>query len=87
MRASTGAACALCAAANRCLVLSIVSVAFGASAKAASLKCLVRRMRVDFYEQCYRYYALGEAPFIPVEETREVMRVLDLCRKDAARDS
>jgi predicted dehydrogenase len=42
---------------------------------------------IDFYAQCYRYYALDEAPFVPVEETREVMRVLDLCRKDAARDS
>jgi predicted dehydrogenase len=40
--------------------------------------------QVDFYEQCYRYYALDEAPFIPIEETREVMRVLDLCRKAAA---
>jgi predicted dehydrogenase len=39
---------------------------------------------VDFYAQCYRYYALDEAPFVSVEETREVMRVLDLCRKDAA---
>ena len=43
--------------------------------------------QVNFYEQCYRYYALNAAPYVPVEETREVMRVLDLCRKDAARDS
>jgi hypothetical protein len=39
--------------------------------------------QVDFYEQCYRYYALDGTPFVPVEETREVMRILDLCRKDA----
>ena len=36
---------------------------------------------VDYYEQCYRYYALDEAPYVPVEETREVMRVLEMCRE------
>jgi scyllo-inositol 2-dehydrogenase (NADP+) len=35
---------------------------------------------VDYYEQCYRYYALDEAPYVPIEETREVMRVLEMCR-------
>ena len=38
---------------------------------------------VDFYEQCYGYFALGQEPFVPVAETREVMRVLDACRRDA----
>jgi len=38
---------------------------------------------IDFYQKCYEYFALGEKPFIPVEETREVMRVLDACRKYA----
>jgi scyllo-inositol 2-dehydrogenase (NADP+) len=36
---------------------------------------------VDYYEQCYRYYALDEAPYVPIEETREVMRVLEMCRE------
>jgi len=36
---------------------------------------------VDYYEQCYRYYALNEAPYVPIEETREVMRVLEMCRE------
>ena len=39
---------------------------------------------VDFYERCYAYYALGEAPFVPIAETREVMRVLEACRASAA---
>jgi predicted dehydrogenase len=38
---------------------------------------------IDFYQKCYQYFALDEEPFVPVEETREVMRVLDTCRKDA----
>lgn len=38
---------------------------------------------VDFYRKCYEYYALGQAPFVPIAETREVMRVLAACRKDA----
>jgi scyllo-inositol 2-dehydrogenase (NADP+) len=36
---------------------------------------------VDYYEQCYRYYALDEASYVPIEETREVMRVLEMCRE------
>ena len=39
---------------------------------------------VDFYERCYAYYALDEAPFVPVAETREVMRVLEACRASSA---
>jgi predicted dehydrogenase len=39
---------------------------------------------VGYYDRCYAFYALGEAPFVPVAETREVMRVLDECRKSAA---
>jgi scyllo-inositol 2-dehydrogenase (NADP+) len=39
---------------------------------------------VDFYEKCYDYFALDGKPFVPIAETREVMRVLDECRKDAA---
>jgi predicted dehydrogenase len=38
---------------------------------------------VDFYEQCYAYYARDEAPWVPIAETREVMRLLDVCRRDA----
>jgi predicted dehydrogenase len=38
---------------------------------------------VDYYAQCYRYYALDEAPYVSVEETREVMRVLEMCRQSA----
>ena len=38
---------------------------------------------VNFYEKCYEYYALDGEPFVPVEETREVMRVLHTCRADS----
>jgi len=38
---------------------------------------------VDFYEKCYDYFALGQEPYVPAAETREVMRVMQECRKDA----
>ena len=41
---------------------------------------------IDFYDKCYEYFALGEKPFIPVAETREVMRIINECRKDAGWD-
>jgi scyllo-inositol 2-dehydrogenase (NADP+) len=37
--------------------------------------------QVDFYRNCYDYFALDKQPFVPVEQTREVMRVIDTCRK------
>lgn len=37
----------------------------------------------EYYEKCYDYFALNQAPYVPVEETREVMRVIAECRKDA----
>jgi predicted dehydrogenase len=40
---------------------------------------------IDFYEKAYDFFALGKSSFVPVEETREVMRVIDMCRKDAER--
>ena len=36
---------------------------------------------VDYYAECYEYFALNKNPFVPVEETMEVMRVIELCRK------
>ena len=39
---------------------------------------------IRFYDACYAYFGLGDAPFVPVSQTREVMRVLDECRKSAA---
>lgn len=38
---------------------------------------------VDFYARCYEYFALDRPPFVPVAESREVMRVLEACRQDA----
>ena len=38
---------------------------------------------IDYYQKCYEYYALGEEPFVSIGETREVTRVLDVCRRSA----
>ncbi len=38
---------------------------------------------VDFYAECYNYFALDQAPFVPIAETRELMRVLGECRRVA----
>jgi predicted dehydrogenase len=38
---------------------------------------------VDYYAKCYAYYCLDEPPFVPIAETRELMRVLDACRRSA----
>jgi hypothetical protein len=36
---------------------------------------------IEFYDACYEYYANGAAPLVPITDTRELMRVLDLCRQ------
>ncbi|MFC1461350.1 Gfo/Idh/MocA family protein [Verrucomicrobiota bacterium] len=38
---------------------------------------------VDYFQKCYEYFALDKDPFVPLAESLEVMRVLDVCRKDA----
>lgn len=38
---------------------------------------------IDFYEECCRYFGRGKKPFVPIEETLELMRVLHICREDA----
>ncbi len=37
---------------------------------------------VDYYARCHAYFAEGGEPFVPLEESRELMRVLDACRCD-----
>ena len=39
---------------------------------------------IDYYQECYSYFALDGEPFVPVAETRELVRVLDACRKNAS---
>jgi len=39
--------------------------------------------KCDYYNECYKYFALDEKPFVPIEDTMEVMRVIDECRKYA----
>jgi len=41
---------------------------------------------MDFYAKCRDYFAAGDSPFVPVSETREVMRVISECRRDAGWD-
>jgi predicted dehydrogenase len=38
---------------------------------------------VDFYRECYEYFALNRPPFVPIEESRELMRILEACREDS----
>ncbi len=38
---------------------------------------------IDFYEKCLEYFSGGCPPFVPVDETREVMRAIDECRRNA----
>ena len=40
--------------------------------------------QLNYYDKCYEYYALDNPPFVPVSETREVMRVLHECRRDSS---
>ncbi len=35
---------------------------------------------IEFYTYCHDYFALGKPPFVPVEETLEVLRVIGECR-------
>ena len=37
----------------------------------------------DFYDKCHEYFAEGKEPFVPIEETLEVMRTIEECRKAA----
>jgi len=41
---------------------------------------------IDFYEKCWGYFAGGAPPLVPISETREVMRALAECRRDAGWD-
>ena len=38
---------------------------------------------INFYQKCYEYFAMDREPFVPVSQSREIMRILQLCREDA----
>jgi len=40
--------------------------------------------RTDFYQKCYEYFGLDAEPFVTVAQTRELMRVLDVCKRSAS---
>jgi predicted dehydrogenase len=37
---------------------------------------------VDFYDKCYEYFALDKEPFIPISQSREIMRIVEDCGKE-----
>jgi predicted dehydrogenase len=41
---------------------------------------------IDFYQKCYEYYALNEEPFIPITQSREIMRIIEECRSGMISD-
>jgi len=40
----------------------------------------------EYYRRCYAYYADGAEPFVPMAETVEVMRTLEMCRENSVED-
>lgn len=40
---------------------------------------------VNYYDRCHEYFAQDKAPYVSIDQSRELMRVLEECRKDAAR--
>lgn len=38
---------------------------------------------VDYYDKCYEYFALNQKPFVDVSETREVMRIIQICKDES----
>ena len=44
---------------------------------------LANHKEIDFYQKCYDYFAMDAEPFVKIEETRELMRVLEECLRSA----
>ena len=42
-----------------------------------------REYKDAYYDKCYEYFALDEAPFVPLEHSYRVMEMLQKCREDA----
>jgi predicted dehydrogenase len=36
-----------------------------------------------YYQKCYEHFALNQAPFVPPQQTREVMRLIKCCRESS----
>jgi len=39
--------------------------------------------RNEYYDKCRDFFALGKEPFVPLDETLELMRTIELCRQSA----
>ena len=42
---------------------------------------------IRYYDRVYDYFARNAAPFVPIEETREVMRIIDEARQSSTAGS
>ncbi len=38
---------------------------------------------INFYDKCYEYFVLNKEPFVPIKDTREVMRIIEMCKKNS----
>jgi predicted dehydrogenase len=38
---------------------------------------------IDFYGKCYDYFMYDKRPFVPIEQSREIMRIIEECKKQA----
>jgi hypothetical protein len=38
---------------------------------------------VDYYQECYEFYALDKEPYVPIEETMTVVETIQRCRDDS----
>ena len=43
----------------------------------------VQELRDEYYNKCRDYFAFGKEPFVPLDETLELMRTIELCRKSS----
>ena len=47
----------------------------------------VEEQRDEYYNRCRDYFAFGKEPFVPLDETLELMRTIELCRESAQYNS
>lgn len=47
---------------------------------------ITKESEVDFYDKCYDYFALNKEPFVPIQETINIMEILQRCSEDSKRE-
>jgi scyllo-inositol 2-dehydrogenase (NADP+) len=38
--------------------------------------------QLDYYEKCYGYFALNDKPFVDISESRKLVEVIEMCKKN-----